>query len=140
MAATAAALVERFYHEVWNNADEQVAREILDADFSFRGSLGPERRGHDGFIAYMRSIHAALDDYTCVIDDIVATEDRAAAQMTFKGIHRGELFGVAASGNMVRWAGAAFFHMAEGRITELWVLGDVDSVKRQLGSNASTAF
>jgi predicted ester cyclase len=60
--------------------------------------------------------------------------------MTFKGIHRGELFGVAASGNMVRWSGAAFFRMAEGRIAELWVLGDVDSVKRQLGSNASTAF
>ncbi|MDV7341053.1 hypothetical protein RYZ26_15710 [Terasakiella sp. A23] len=49
-------LVQRFYHEVWNKADETVAREILHEDFRFRGSLGPEKRGQDGFIVYMRSI------------------------------------------------------------------------------------
>ena len=140
MAATPAALVERFYGEVWNRADEAVAREILDEDFRFRGSLGPENRGQDGFIEYMRSIHAALADYTCTIEDIVATDDRAAARMNFKGIHRGEFFGVAPSGNIIKWAGAAFFRIAEGRIAELWVLGDVDSVKRQLGGGVSTVF
>ena len=138
--AAPATLVERFYEEVWNQADEAVAREILAEDFRFRGSLGPERRGQDGFIAYMHSIHAALDDYNCVIDDLIATEHRAAARMTFKGIHRGEFFGVAPSGNMVRWAGAAFFRIADGRIAELWVLGDVDSIKQQLGGGAATAF
>lgn len=140
MAATPIALVERFYNEVWNNADEGVAREILDEDFRFRGSLGPEERGQDGFIAYMRTIHAALADYICVIEDIVATDDRVAARMIFKGIHRGEIFGVAPSGNIVRWAGAAFFRIAGERIVELWVLGDVDSVKRQLGGGATSAF
>ena len=44
-------LVERFYNEVWNNADEAVAREILAEDFRFRGSLGPDKFGQDGFIA-----------------------------------------------------------------------------------------
>ena len=44
-------LVERFYNEVWNQADETVAREILAEDFRFRGSLGPEKFGQDGFIA-----------------------------------------------------------------------------------------
>ena len=50
MADTPQRLVERFYEEVWNRADETVAREILAEDFAFRGSLGPERRGQDGFI------------------------------------------------------------------------------------------
>jgi hypothetical protein len=52
--------VERFYFEVWNRADEQVAREILHPTFRFRVSLGPEKLGPEGFIDYMRSIHAAL--------------------------------------------------------------------------------
>jgi hypothetical protein len=52
----AATMVERFYYEVWNEADEAAAREALDPDFRFRGSLGQERLGHDGFIGYMRSI------------------------------------------------------------------------------------
>jgi hypothetical protein len=37
-------LIERFYNEVWNRADEVVAREILHPEFCFRGSLGEEKR------------------------------------------------------------------------------------------------
>ena len=50
MTLTPSELVGRFYHEVWNRADEAVVREILDEDFRFRGSLGPECRGQDSFI------------------------------------------------------------------------------------------
>jgi hypothetical protein len=76
MRGAAASLVERFYYEVWNKADERVAREILHSDFRFRASLGPESRGPDAFIDYMRSIHAALANYTCTIEDLVSTDDR----------------------------------------------------------------
>ena len=38
-------LVERFYLDLWNKADEAVARQILHPEFRFRASLGPERRG-----------------------------------------------------------------------------------------------
>ena len=41
-------LIERFYNEVWNRADEVVAREILHPEFCFRGSLGEEKRGPEG--------------------------------------------------------------------------------------------
>src|SRR5260370_20070635 len=98
MTVTPRLLVERFYHEVWNRADEAVAREILHRDFRFRASLGPERSGPDGFIDYMRSIHRALASYTCTIEDLVATEDSVAARMTFTGIHRARFFDVEATG------------------------------------------
>jgi len=135
--ATAKQLVERFYHEVWNQADEHVARLILDPEFRFRASLGPEKHGPEGFIGYMRLIHAALADYTCEIEDIVEDVPRAAARMRFSGRHRGTLFGVAATGLHIAWSGAAFFDTNGGKITALWVLGDVDSVKQQLGLNTA---
>jgi predicted ester cyclase len=75
-------LVERFYAEVSNHRDEKVAREILDPVLTFRASLGPSRRSVDGFIEYVRSIHAALGNYQCIIDDLIATEERAAARMS----------------------------------------------------------
>ncbi len=133
-------LVERFYFEVWSRADEQVAHEILHRDFRFRASLGPERKGPEGFIGYMRSIHAALGNYTCIVDDLIVTENRAAARMTFKGAHRGRLFDVEPTGLEVRWAGAAFFTVSDGRIAELWVLGDVDGLKQRLNAKSSAAF
>ncbi|MBM3644042.1 MAG: ester cyclase [Alphaproteobacteria bacterium] len=139
-AADPATLVRRFYGEVWNRADETVARAILDPDFRFRASLGPERRGPDGFIDYMRAVHAALGGYTCVIDDLVATHDRAAARMTFRGVHRAPFFGVPATGREIVWAGGAFFRCARGRIVELWVLGDIDAVKTQLGAAGTSRF
>jgi steroid delta-isomerase-like uncharacterized protein len=140
MTAPSEILVRRFYGEVWNRADEAVAREILHKDFHFRASLGPERRGPDGFIDYMRAIHRALAGYTCMIDDLIATERRAAARMAFGGIHRASLFGVEATGREISWAGAAFFTTDGRQIVELWVLGDVDSVKRQLGVGAAASL
>ncbi len=132
MAATPSELVERFYHQVWNTADEAEARKILKPDFRFRASLGPELRGPGGFIAYLRSVHAALDHFTCTIEELIATADRAAARMSFRGTHRGILFGIAATGRDIRWSGAAFFKTGGGMIAELWVLGDIEAVRRQL--------
>ncbi|MXZ61311.1 MAG: ester cyclase [Acidobacteria bacterium] len=125
-------LVEAFYFEVWNRADEDRAREILADSFRFRGSLGVERVGPDGFIAYMRDVHRALGDYRCIIDELVTDGDRAAARMRFTGKHRAEFLGVAATGRQITWAGAAFFRIEGGRISDLWVLGDVVALRRQM--------
>ncbi len=125
-------LVEVFYAEVWNRADEDRARDILAPDFRFRGSLGAEKVGPEGFIAYMRDVHRGLGDYTCIIDDVVVEGARAAARMRFTGRHRALFQGVAATGRQVTWAGAAFFEFRDGRIADLWVLGDLIELKRQL--------
>jgi steroid delta-isomerase-like uncharacterized protein len=132
MSVTPRTLVERFYDAVWNRADETEARAILAPDFRFRASLGPELRGPGGFIAYLRAVHLALENFTCTIEETIASEDRVAARMRFHGIHRGKFFGFAATGREIHWSGAAFFRLENGRIAELWVLGDVDAVRRQL--------
>ena len=60
--------------------------------------------------------------------------------MRFAGIHRGRFFGVEATGLEIVWAGAAFFVTGPATLRSLWVLGDVDAVRRQLGSADQTAF
>jgi len=128
-------LVERFYGEVWNRRDFAVADDILAADFRFRGSLGDKTVGVPAFLAYVDSVHAALADYRCTIEELIADQRRASARMMFSGRHRAPLLGVAATGRDVSWAGAAFFTVARDRIESLWVLGDIAGLKRQLGTN-----
>ncbi len=140
MPTSASLLVQRFYLEVWNRADETVARELLHPNFAFRASLGPEKQGPDGFIEYMRSIHAALANYTCAIDDLIAAGNRAAARLTFSGRHRGRFFEVEATGREISWNGGAFFTMDDNQIVELWVVGDVDRVKQQLNAPKQATF
>jgi predicted ester cyclase len=53
--------------------------------------------------------------------------------MLFHGRHTGPFFGVPPTGNVVSWAGAALFTVAASRIRSVWVLGDVDGLKQQLG-------
>jgi predicted ester cyclase len=52
--------------------------------------------------------------------------------MRFTGIHRAKFFGVEATGRAIAWRGAAFFTARSGMLTELWVLGDVEAVMRQV--------
>jgi predicted ester cyclase len=57
-----------------------------------------------------------------------------------KGIHNGEFFGVPATGREIIWTGAAFFTTNGRQIIELWVLGDIDAVKQQLGAGSAAPF
>lgn len=126
-------LVERFYEALWNSGDEAAAPELLSAELAFRGSTGPESLGIPGFLAYLRRIRGALGGYRCDIEALVCEAPQAFARMRFEGQHVGPLFGVAPTGRRLRWAGAALFEARDGRIARLWVLGDVDALKQQLG-------
>ena len=125
-------LIECFYNQLWNNQNEDLASEILSVDFCFRGSLGFEKHGQQGFVEYMRSIHAALADYHCAIEELIIESNHAAARMKFSGKHKDTFLNFPATGRIVQWSGAAFFEIQNNRIQKLWVLGDVDSIKIQL--------
>jgi predicted ester cyclase len=136
---TPARLVERFYYDLWNTANETLAWEILHPDFQFRASLGPEKIGPGGFIEYMRLIHTALSGYRCTIQELLESGERVAARLSFGGVHRAMFFGIPRTGREIVWSGAAFFHIIRFQIVSLWVLGDVDAVKRQLGAAPSSS-
>ena len=55
------------------------------------------------------------------------------ARVTYTGTHQGELFGIGTTGRRVSYEGVALFRIAEGRVAEGWVLGDVHELVRQLG-------
>ncbi len=130
-------LVKEFYSEIWDRRDLSRCSELLTPDFTFRGSLGSTHVGPDAFTSYVDGVHGALGDYHCEILDLVAERDQAFARMRFSGTHRGELLGYPATGKPVEWAGAALFAFRNGRIADLWVLGDVHALlsllERQAG-------
>jgi steroid delta-isomerase-like uncharacterized protein len=125
--------VERFYDDIWNRGDVSMVRQVLHPDVTFRGSLGAVLRGHQEFLAYVKEVTDALDDYRCKIVALVSDVDRVAARMRFSGVHRGTLLGHAATGRHVAWAGAAFFTFGpDGLVHDIWVLGDLQALHRQL--------
>lgn len=135
MTATASKdLIRRYYDEMWNPWNFAKAGELLASEIIFRGSLGTATRGRDAFCGYMRKVQSAFPDFHNTIEEIVAENDRVAARLTYRGTHRGEIFGLAPTGRAITYAGAAFFRLAKGKVAEGWVLGDLVRLLRQLGA------
>ncbi len=110
---------------------------VLHADFTFRGSLGDEKRGHDGFAEYVEMVHTPLGDYRCVVEELVEEGDRVFAKMSFGSVHKNRFMGYEHSGKRLRWTGCALFAFRGRKIADLWVLGDLKSLADQLERNSA---
>ncbi len=131
-------LVRAFYERIWNAGNTiSAVRELLSPDFTFRGSLGPETRGHEAFCNYVHSVRSALSGYRCEILDCVTEGEKAFAKMRFSGTHVEPFRGYSPTGKRVEWLGAALFRVNNGVIREVWVLGDLISLEATLRSNAA---
>ena len=111
---------------------------ILTSDFKFRGSLGDEKIGHNGFINYVEKVHLSLGDYKCHIEDLVSEPGKVFAKMLFGGVHRAIFFGYEPTNKYVSWNGCALFTFCDNRISELWVLGDLYGLTQNLDVNKKT--
>ncbi len=138
-AETNRRLVETFFNFMWNTWSEETMREILSADIDFRGSIGLQVNGHEGFLGYMRTIRDAFPDFHNHIEEIIATDDRAVARLTYSGTHQGALFDRPASGRRIEYAGVAMFTIDSGRISKVWVLGDLWGLMQQLEGDDGAA-
>lgn len=127
------ALVRRFYGELWNRWQLDLADEIVSGDLRFRGSLGAECEGRDEFKRYVETVRAAFPDWHNRIDEILASGDRVVTRMTWSGTQRGALGDIPPIGRHVEYAGAAFFQLKANLIEKAWVVGDTQELWRALG-------
>jgi predicted ester cyclase len=128
-----------FYEEVWNRRNKARVPSLCHQGFTFRGSLGPEKRGYAEFCDYVDAVTAALEHYVCTVQALVVEADKAFAKVLFCGLHRAEFLGFPPTGKRVSWMGAALFTFVGEKISDLWVLGDLDGLRRQLAEHAASA-
>jgi hypothetical protein len=133
---TTPVLVSDFYRRIWNTGDPLAVDELLSEDFEFRGSLAVELSGRTRFWDYVCEIRSVLDGFRCDVLECISEGQLAFAKMNFSGVHVGELRGYRGSRLPVHWLGAALFRFEAGRISKLWVLGDLNGLDAMLGSNA----
>ncbi len=127
--------VRKFYEVLWDAHDKNAIPFLLHEKFTFRGSLGQEKRGHTGFAEYVDMVHRALGAYRCIIEELVAEGNKVFAKMTFTGIHRGDFMGYSPTQKRVSWNGCALFTFEGELIKDLWVLGDLKNLEGQLQRN-----
>lgn len=125
-------LVRAFYDQAWNCWDDEVVDELLTVDFRFRGSLGDEVTGRDGWRGYRDALRAAVPDFHNEVVDLVCGPGRAAVRLRCTGHVEGSLLGVVGHGRPISYAAAAFFTCDGGQLASAWVLGDLAGLRTQL--------
>jgi predicted ester cyclase len=133
MATSITGLIERFYGELWNKWNDSAVDDTLSPDFRFRGSLGRETSGRQGWRQYRDLVHAGSADFRNEIVDLVCEGERVAVRLRYTGTLTGLLLGLPATQRRFEYAGAAFFTADHRWLTSAWVLGDLDGLRSQLG-------
>ena len=126
-------IVQRFFEEVWKQGKLNVIDEIFATDYTgyLDGKL--DIIGSDGLKQFVKTIRIGLPDIKPIIEDQIAEGDKVLTRWITTATHKGELFGIPATGIQVTWTGMSLYRMADGKIVERWKNADMHGLMQQLG-------
>ncbi|MBJ7330307.1 MAG: ester cyclase [Solirubrobacteraceae bacterium] len=90
--------------------------------------------GREANRAFWTDFFAALPDLRATMDDLVVSGDRVAGRFTYRGTHRGEFFGIPATGRSIEMRSIDIWRVEDGMFAEHWdELNTLDLI-RQFGA------
>lgn len=95
--------------------------------------------GADPLTTFITTVRAAMPDFYMHIDDIFATDDRAAARIRLTGTHQGEFMGTPPTGRRIEINGVSLYRFRDGLICENNQLLDIAGLLRELTAGAPAA-
>ena len=133
-AAEHKALVLRFYEQVWQQGNFDVADEVFAFDY-LRHDLRPTQAapGPEGQKRIARDFRGAFPDLRFDVEMIIAEGDFVAARWTASGTNLGAWGSTAATGRRATFSGVNIFRLENGKVAELWNHRDDLGVLQQLG-------
>ena len=127
-------LVRLLLEEDISRGDEAVAERIIHPEFVDHTNPPGMQHGLSGHKAIVRLFRAAFPDQWWQIEELVAEGDKVVARTTMRGTHRGDFFGIPATGRAIALAGVHVVRVADGKIAEHWGCNDDLGLLRQLGA------
>ena len=122
----------RLFYEALNTGDTTLIDRALDNKWEAVPALRTGR-GADGWKASITHLRHVFSDLTVTIEQIVSDGDLVAVRSVNRGVHVGELLGVAGTGKAVEFRASDFHRLADGRIVQTWHLEDYFGIAGQLG-------
>jgi predicted ester cyclase len=129
------ALARRFREEVVGGGDQALAAQLLADDFVYHGpdAVG-DLHGRDAFLQLLGGFRAGLPDMAETPELQLAEGDLVAQRVLHRSTHRGELMGVAPTGNAVTARSIEILRIADGRIAECWITFDLLALLQAIGA------
>jgi len=124
------------YIDAMNNHDVDRLMQCYTDDAVRHDTLTGKLEGKEELKGFYTSLFTAFPDLEYSIENVLAIEDMIATEAVMEGTQKGlfppfESYGV--SGKHVELAGAVFYQLKDGKISEERVYTDYGSLVQQLG-------
>lgn len=131
---------QRIIEEIFSAGNFDVADELLHKDAVGHDPALPEPvKGPAGLKESARGYRLAFPDLTIKIEDVFDDDDLVAIRWTAKGTHKGELFGMPATGKQATVTGITIDKYKNGKLVESWTNWDTLGLLQQLGAVPAVA-
>ena len=122
--------VRLFWEEAWTAGRIEVLRDIFHGDLTENGEPVDVESFQQG-VATWRGI---FPDFSATVEEMLPIgDDRVVTRVTYRGTHRGRLWGLDPTGVETEAVGIDLFRVEGGRIIELWHAVDHLQLVIQLG-------
>jgi len=127
------AIFKQFMEEIWNKGNLGFADEILTSDF-VNYTPGLDVKGIEAFKEYVLGFRTAFPDLHLSINDQFGEGEKVVTHWTATGTHKGEVMGIAATGNQIMLTGATITRFAGPKMAENVMYWDRLGFLKQLGA------
>ena len=119
----------------WNQRRDSAIEDFCAEDFSGQDAHQGLLWGHDGVGRFMAQLLIAFPDLRVRIDDLFAEGDLVVCRTTSTGTHRGDFFGIRATGKTISMSAIVHFRVEAGMIRQAWRVWDAFGVLKSLTSS-----
>lgn len=107
---------------------EEIAAEHMIDHTAVAAGWGEGRRGLERHVRYFRQ---CIPNPQITIERLIASDHEVVGVWRVRGVHRGELFGVPATGKTLEWTNASIFRVEGGKIVDYTgVWGALEAVQQ----------
>jgi len=120
-------LCYRWFHEVWNQNQEETIDELLSTDSHVHGITAEnDPKGIEGFKIFYNNFRGQFHDVYVDVLDVISQDDMECAHTEVTAIHT-------ETGKQVKFAGLCLVRIESGQIAEAWNQYDFLNMYQQLG-------
>jgi steroid delta-isomerase-like uncharacterized protein len=127
-------IVLDFLEDVLNGHNGGHAAQYFTEDMAWHGGTVGTVTGRDAVAGLMTAVVAAIPDLQADVQDMVIQDDKVVARLVVTGTHKGDILGVPASGQQVRWDAIDFYRLEDGKIAEEWAAEDFTAFLNDTGT------
>lgn len=126
------ALIRRFVEETFNKGNADAVEQFVAPDYIELDPSPGQQQGLEGLKQVIAMTCSAFPDLHWTLEEQIAEGDKVVSRFTWRGTHRGDFFGVPATGKQITVSGMVIDRIVEGKLVESRMLMNTFSMLTQL--------